>query len=71
MPNDDNLEKVARAKRSTTKKEVHSFFGLLNYYLDFFPFFATIAAPLSDLTKKSKPNKVTWGDAQEKTFVNL
>ena len=71
MPNDDNLEKVAGAKRPTTKKEVRSFFGLLNYYRDFIPSFATIAAPLSDLTRKGKPNKVTWGDAQERAFVDL
>jgi len=49
-PNDDNLEKIRTAKRPDTKREVKSFFGLLNYYRDFIPSFA---APLSDLTKKA------------------
>ena len=57
-PNDDNLDKIARAKRPVTKKEVRSFCGLLGYYRDYFPSFAIIAAPLTDLTKKGKPNFV-------------
>ena len=43
----------------------------MNYYGDFIPSFATIAAPLSDLTKKGMPNRVSWGEAQEKAFVTL
>ena len=30
--NDDNLEKIRMAQRPTTKKEVRSFLGLVNYY---------------------------------------
>ena len=53
-PNEENLEKIRNAKRPVTKKEVRSFFGLLNYYRDHIPSFATIAAPLSDLTRKGQ-----------------
>ena len=70
-PNDDNLEKIARAKRPVTKKEVRSFCGLLGYYRDYIPSFAIIAAPLTDLTKKGQPNFVKWGEAQEKAFNTL
>ena len=70
-PNNDNLEKIARAKRPVTKKEVRSFCGLLGYYRDYIPSFAIIAAPLTDLTKKGQPNFVEWGKAQEKTFNTL
>ena len=70
-PNHDNLSKIEDARHPTTKKEVRSFFGLLNYYRDFIPSFATIAAPLSDLTKKGMPNRVSWGEVQEKAFVTL
>ena len=69
--NDDNLEKIRRAKRPTTKKEVRSFLGLANYYCKDIPSFAAIAAPLSDLTKKGLPESVRWKDAQEKAFVTL
>ena len=70
-PNDDNLDKIARAKRPVTKKEVRSFCGLLGYCQDYIPSFAIIAAPLTDLTKKGQPNFVEWGEAQEKAFNTL
>lgn len=70
-PSDDNLEKIRSAKRPSSKKEVRSFIGLLNYYRDFIPNFAAIAAPLTDLTKKGQPNKVIWEEAQEKAFCTL
>lgn len=38
--------------------------GLAGYYRDFILNFAALAAPLSDLTRKDKPNKVVWGEAQ-------
>ena len=70
-PNDDNLDKIARAKRPVTKKEVRSFCGSLGYYRDYIPSFAIIAAPLTDLTKRGQPNFVEWGEAQEKAFNTL
>ena len=59
-PNEENLEKIRNAKRPTTKKELRSFFGLVNYYRDHIPSFATIAAPLSDLMRKGQPEKIKW-----------
>ena len=69
--NEENLEKIRQAKRPTTKKGVRSFLGLANYYRDHIPSFAAIAAPLSDLTKKSFPERARWQDPQEKAFVTL
>ena len=62
-PNDDNLDKIARAKRPVTKKEVCSFCGLLGYYRDYIPSFAIIAVRLTYLTKKGQPNFVEWGES--------
>ena len=67
-PNNDNLDKIARAKRPVRKKEVRSFCGLLGYYRDYIPSFAIIAASLTDLTKNGQPNFVEWSEAQEKAF---
>ena len=69
--NDDNLAKIRMAQRPTTKKEVRSFLGLVNYYRAHIPLFAAISAPLSDLTRKGQPNKVQWGEAQERAFLTL
>ena len=69
--NDDNLEKIRMAQRLTTKKEVRSLLGLVNYYRAHVPLFAAISAPLSDLTRKGQPNKVRWDEAQERAFLTL
>ena len=57
----DNLEKVRNTPRPTTKKQVRSFLGLLGYYRDHIPAFAEISAPLTDLLKKGKAEKISSG----------
>ena len=69
--NDDNLKKIRMAQGPTTKKEVRSFLGLVNYYRTHIPLFAAISAPLSDLTQKGQPNKVQWGEAQERASFDF
>ena len=65
------LEKIRTARRPTTKKEVRSFLGLGNYYRAHIPMFAAVAAPLTDLMRKGQPNKIRWGQAQEKAYSSL
>ena len=65
-----NMKKMRDAPRSTTKKEIRSFLGLALYYQDFIPNFAAIAAPLFDLTRKGQPNRVVWGEPQERSYHN-
>ena len=56
---------IEGASRPITKKQVRSFLGLEGFYRAFIPNFSQIAAPLMDLTKKGKANKVRWGDPQQ------
>lgn len=42
------------------KKDVKSFLGLTGYYRKFVPNYEEIAAPLTDLTTKRKPDKIKW-----------
>jgi hypothetical protein len=67
----DNIDKIRKAKRPTTKRLVRSFNGLASYYRDHIPNFATIIAPLTDLTKKNKPNLVEWNECHEQAYSTL
>ena len=68
---EDNAAKIKHAKRPRTKKEVRAFLGRTGYYREFIPNYAAKAVPLSDLTKKRRPNQVVWSDAQEKAYNAL
>jgi hypothetical protein len=67
----DKVEKVKAAPRPRTKKQVRSFLGLVGFYRKYIANFATVAAPLTDLTKKGEPNKVNWGKQHETAFTEL
>jgi transposase InsO family protein len=49
--------------------EVQCFLGLANYYREFVPAFADIAAPLTDLTRKE--TVFLWGEAHQHAFDTL
>ena len=68
---DVNVWKMRAAPRPATKKEIRSFLGLAGYYQDFISKCAAIAAPLSDLTHKGQPNRVVWGEPQERSYHTL
>jgi hypothetical protein len=67
----ENVEKILRAPRPKTKKQVRSFLGLAGYYREFVPNYATITAPLSDLVRKGCPNQVQWTPAQERAYQTV
>jgi len=54
-----------------TKKEVRSFLGITGYYRKFIPQYASIASPLTDLIRKSEPNRVEWTPACAAAFDKL
>ena len=66
-----NVRKIKEADRPKDKKQVRSFLGITGYYRNYIPNYSTIAAPLTDLTKKNAPNTVVWGEPQELAFRSL
>ena len=70
-PENGKIEAVVKFPRPTTKKDVRAFLGLSGYYRKFIPNYASTALPLTDLTKKSLPDKVTWTAACDTAFSEL
>ena len=70
-PQEAKLQAIQDWPQPITKKQVRSFLGLAGYYRRFITDFATIAAPLTELTTKRHSRMVRWNPAAEAAFVNL
>ena len=55
----------------STKAKVQCFLGLTGYYRKFISGYADIAAPLTDLTRRSAPRMVEWNQKCERAFREL
>ena len=65
-------EKVKAIKKWPTPKsitEIRSFHGLASFYRRFVKDFSTLAAPLSEIVKKSMGFK--WGSEQDHAFIEI
>jgi hypothetical protein len=65
------VEAVANWPVPTTQKEVRSFVQFCNLYARFIHHFSDLTAPLTDLLRKSKPQKVTLTPACLEAFDTL
>ena len=71
-PQEDKVKAVRDAPRPTTKRQMKSFRGLAGFYRRFIPNFYSLASPLTDLTKRDRPNSIRdWQDQHEKAFQTL
>ena len=71
-PQEDKIQAIREATRPNTKRQMKSFLGLAGFYRRFIPSFPMIASPLTDLTKKDRPNSIKyWQDKHEKAFQTL
>ena len=70
-PEASKVEAIQSFSVPETRKEVRAFLGLTGYYRKFIPDFASIAAPLSDLTRKSSPNRFKWTPECNAAFTTL
>ncbi len=67
-PQEKKVEAVRSAPRPTTKTQVRAFLGMAGYYRCFIPNFSSLAASLTDLTRKGQPEKVQWSSASEEAL---
>ncbi|XP_065438558.1 uncharacterized protein LOC135981218 [Chrysemys picta bellii] len=70
-PEPVKVEAIKNWPTPRTKKQVQSFIGLANYYRRFVQGFSDIVAPITDLTKKEKPDRVLWTEACEQGFQSI
>ena len=70
-PDPRKLQAVKEFPIPITKKQVRGFLGLTGYYRKFIQDYASIAAPLTDLTKKSLPERVQWTAESRRAFEAL
>ena len=71
-PQEDKIQAIRDAPRPSTKRQIKSFLGLAGFYRRFIPNFTSIASPLTDLTKKNRPNSIkVWQDHNERAFQTL
>lgn len=60
LPDPKKVKAVKNCKKPESKSEVRAFLGLTGYYRRFIPNYSSIAAPLTALTQKGKPENVQW-----------
>ena len=71
QPEQAKVISIRQYTQPTSKKQLRSFLGLTGYYRKFVPHYTQLALPLTDLTRKTKPNKLDWTSECEAAFQAL
>ena len=67
-PEEDKLKAVKELPVPLNKTQVRAFLGIINFCQIMLQWYVT---PLTDLTKKSAPNKVVWTEQCQQTWQKL
>ena len=71
QPEQGKVDQILGLATLTDKTQVRALMGLIGYYRRFVPDFAAITSPLTDLTKKGRPNRVEWSLACQKALGTI
>lgn len=70
-PQKRKIQSIADWPHAVTKRKIRTFLGLVGYYHQLIPHFATLAAPLHDLTLNRLPQHMKWTKEAETAFFTL
>ena len=70
-PDECKVDAIRSFLKPHTKSQVRSFLGLTGYYRDFVPAYASNSYHLTESTKKSAPETVSWTTDMNKEFLYL
>ena len=70
-PKIPKLEAIEQLPVPSMKKQVRSLLGLTGYYRKFIQDYASIAAPITGLTRKGTPNQIVWSEECDAAFRKL
>ena len=68
VPQHAKVQAILDYPQPTTRKQVKSFLGLVGYYRQHIPAFASITAPLNAISGNTSPRLVKWNDSLDFSF---
>ena len=71
MPLPDKVQAIKNIAPPTTKKQLRSFIGLINYYRDMWPNRAHVLKPLTDMFGLKKRQKLNWTQDMQVAFDKM
>ena len=70
-PEQKKVETIVNYPVPKTKSAERTYLGLTGYYQKFIPNYASVAKPLTDLTRKLLPDQVNWTPVCQKAYEQL
>ena len=70
-PDTEKIRAICEYPIPRTKRHLRSFIGLASFYRKFCPNFATTIKPLTDMTRKSYPERVKWSIEADASFNSV
>ncbi|KAL8578109.1 hypothetical protein ACOMHN_055429 [Nucella lapillus] len=71
QPVPEKVSKMLAIATPTTKRQVRALLGLVGYYRQYVPNFASVTAPISDLLTKKASRSVVWSPACAQALRNI